>query len=67
MKDRPVKQTRIWRSGLDVIYVLHCFEKDTNRTSRQDLDTARTRLKEVLAEIREKKAQLKKETRHGSH
>jgi phage-related protein len=52
---------------LDVIYVLHCFEKDTNRTSRQDLDTAATRLKEVHAEIREKKAQLKKGTRHGSH
>jgi phage-related protein len=52
---------------LDVIYVLHCFEKDTNRTSRQDLDTAKTRLKEVHAEIREKKAQSRKGTRHGSH
>ncbi len=52
---------------LDVIYVLHCFEKDTNRTSRQDLDAAAARLKEVHAEIRVKKAQLKKGTRHGSH
>jgi phage-related protein len=52
---------------LDVIYVLHCFEKDTNRTSRQDLDKAKTRLKEIHAEIREKKTQLKKGTRHGSH
>src|SRR5882757_6849418 len=46
--------------ALDVIYVLHCFEKDTNRTSRQDLDTAKTRLKEVHAEIRDNKAQSRK-------
>src|SRR5882757_3563535 len=44
---------------LDVIYVLHCFEKDTTRTSRHDLNTAKTRLKEVNAEIRDNKAQSK--------
>ncbi len=47
---------------LGVIYVLHCFVKDTNRTSRQDVDNAKTRWKEVHAEIRQKKAQLKKGT-----
>jgi phage-related protein len=50
---------------LDVIYVLHCFQKGTKRTTRQDLETAQTRLNEVHAAIREKKAQLNKETRHG--
>src|SRR5271155_3800212 len=52
---------------MDEIYVLHCFEKNTNKTSRRDLDIAKARLKEVNAEIREKRARLKKERPHGSH
>ena len=29
------------------IYVLHCFQKKTQRTSRQDLDLAQTRFKSI--------------------
>ena len=29
------------------IYVLHAFRKKTQRTSRQDIDLARNRLKEI--------------------
>ena len=52
---------------MDVIYVLHCFEKDSKKTSRGDLGIAQARLKEVNEEIREKRARLKKEKPHGSH
>ncbi len=52
---------------MDVIYVLHCFEKNTNKTSLRDLDTAQARLKEVNAEMREKRARLRKGKPRGSH
>jgi len=35
----------------DVIFVLHCFEKDSRKTDRRDLDIARTRLIEVRKRI----------------
>lgn len=37
----------------DVIYILHCFEKQGRKTDRRDIATARTRLKLVLERIRE--------------
>jgi len=43
-----------------VIYVLHCFEKDSRKTSTQDLETAGNRLKEVNAEILQEKIRLKR-------
>jgi phage-related protein len=33
---------------LEGIYVLHAFEKRTSKTSRSDLELARTRYREVL-------------------
>lgn len=51
---------------LDVVYVLHCFEKDSNKTSKSDLDVAKSRLKEVRAEITQEKARLRK-GQHGGH
>lgn len=35
------------------IYVLHCFEKHSRKTPERDLNTAKSRLKNVLARIRE--------------
>ena len=35
-----------------VIYVLHCFEKDSRKTTKRDIETAQRRLKEVHAELR---------------
>jgi phage-related protein len=32
----------------NVIYVLHCFEKDGRKTDQRDIATARSRLKQVL-------------------
>jgi phage-related protein len=52
---------------MGVVYVLHCFEKDSNRTSRQDLETAAKRLQEVRAEIIQEKARLRKGEHRGSH
>jgi phage-related protein len=52
---------------MDVIYVLHCFEKDSNKTSRDDIEIAEKRLKEVKAEIVQEKARLRKENRRGRH
>ncbi len=31
----------------DTIHVLHCFEKDSRKTDRRDLEAARARLKEI--------------------
>lgn len=31
----------------DGVYVLHCFQKKTQRTSRSDLDLAEKRLKSI--------------------
>ena len=34
-----------------VIYVLHCFEKESRKTDKRDVTTARARLKQVLKRI----------------
>ncbi|WP_455285998.1 type II toxin-antitoxin system RelE/ParE family toxin [Cupriavidus necator] len=36
----------------DAIYVLHCFEKKTQQTSKADIDLAVTRYRELLQEKR---------------
>ena len=38
-----------------VIYVLHCFEKDSRKTDRRDVAAARARLKRVLDRIQVEK------------
>jgi len=40
----------------NVIHVLHCFEKDTRKTERRDVQTARARLSNVLLRINEGKS-----------
>jgi phage-related protein len=35
----------------DAIYVLHCFQKKTERTSKADLDLAAKRYRELLREL----------------
>ena len=35
----------------DAIYVLHCFQKKTQKTSKTDIDLAATRYRELLKEI----------------
>ena len=38
-----------------VIYVLHCFEKESRKTDKRDIATARaSRLKQILKRIQEK-------------
>ena len=44
----------LWKVG-DTIYILHCFEKKTNKTSRPDVETAKLRLKRVRARLAEEK------------
>lgn len=34
----------------DAVYVLHCFQKKTQKTSKADLDLAATRYREMLKE-----------------
>jgi phage-related protein len=36
----------------DLLYVLHCFQKKSQKTSRPDLDLARRRYKELMKELR---------------
>jgi phage-related protein len=48
----------------DVIYVLHCFEKDSTKTSNRDLEIARNRLSEIRAEIERNRVELKRKN-HG--
>jgi phage-related protein len=44
----------------DVIYVLHCFEKQGRKTDRRDLAIAHERFKRVRDRIQEKKGYAKK-------
>ncbi len=36
----------------DTLYVLHAFEKDSRKTDRRDLEIAKARLKNVMAELK---------------
>ena len=48
----------------DVIYVLHCFTKDSAKTEKNDLATAKARWKEVQRRLREgRKDEKKKQSR----
>ncbi|KPC23239.1 type II toxin-antitoxin system RelE/ParE family toxin [Pseudomonas savastanoi] len=33
------------------VYVLHCFQKKTQKTSKHDLDLAAKRMKELIKEL----------------
>ena len=44
----------------DVIYVLHCFEKDSRKTDRRDLRVAKDRLSRVRQRIEEQKKHAKR-------
>lgn len=37
----------------DAIYVLHCFQKNTEKTSKNDLDLAARRYLELVKELNE--------------
>lgn len=43
----------------DVIYVLHCFEKQSRKTDRRDLDIARERLSQVRKRIQQQRKESK--------
>jgi phage-related protein len=44
------------KARADILHVLHCFQKQTNRTEQRDIETARERLKRIeAAELREKR------------
>lgn len=43
----------------DAVYVLHCFQKKTQQTTRADIDLAKNRLDELMAKQRSSKATLK--------
>jgi phage-related protein len=44
----------------DTIYVLHCFEKESRKTDRRDIELASQRLKVVQQRLREQKAHEKR-------
>lgn len=37
------------------VYVLHCFQKKTQKTAQKDLDLAKDRLRELRKELRDEK------------
>jgi len=58
-----VKEIRIWDSAgtfrivylakfSEAVYVLHCFQKKTQKTSQTDLDLAESRYRELIKELR---------------
>ncbi len=49
----------------DTIFVLHCFEKDTTKTEKRDLDTALRRWKLVQLRLR-KEYKDEKQGKRGS-
>jgi phage-related protein len=40
----------MWRSIEVAVYVLHCFQKKTQRTAKSDLDLASKRYSELVKE-----------------
>jgi len=36
----------------DAVYVLHCFQKTTRKTSKTDLELATTRYRELINEVK---------------
>jgi phage-related protein len=48
----------------DTIYVLHCFQKDTGKTEKRDLNTAQQRWKRVQQRLREEQ-KLEKQNNRG--
>ena len=36
---------------VDAVYVLHCFQKKTQKTSKPDLDLAESRYRDLLKEL----------------
>jgi phage-related protein len=44
----------------NAIHVLHCFEKDSRKTGRRDIELARQRLKRVKQRIQEQRADEKR-------
>lgn len=47
----------------NVIYVLHCFEKDSRKTDRRDLEVASQRLKLVRKRIQEQRTNEKRSSK----
>lgn len=47
----------------NIIYVLHCFEKDSRKTDRRDLEVASQRLKLVRKRIQEQRADEKRSSK----
>ncbi len=58
-----VNEIRIWDEAgtfrviyvakfVDAVYVLHCFQKKTQKTSSQDIELARKRYKALLKELK---------------
>lgn len=47
----------------NVVYVLHCFEKQTGKTERQDINTAKERLKRLQEQQRQGE-RIAKQKRH---
>ena len=43
----------------DVIFVLDCFEKDSRKTERHDIERARARLKQVRQRLMEERKNAK--------
>ncbi len=43
----------------DTIYILHSFEKNSRKTDKRDLETAKARLKEVRKRLQEAKSEKK--------
>ncbi len=44
----------------DTIYVLHCFEKESRKTDRRDIEVARQRLKQVNQRLQEQRTHEKR-------
>src|ERR1700733_7065701 len=46
--------------GGNTIYVLHCFEKESRKTDRRDIDVASQRFKQIRQRLQEQRANEKR-------
>ncbi len=50
----------------DAVYVLHAFQKKTQKTAQPDIEIARNRYRELAAEQERKKVEARKRARRGA-
>lgn len=59
--ERPWHRTIYLSKVGNVIHVIHCFEKDSRKTDRRDIEIAKSRLKNIKLRLEEQRTREKRD------